>query len=200
MKEILLFMTGNKYFGLELPMVRSIHRPSSVMMKYGNQETSYLSDNGDNIPLCDFSMVIGEKTSPELVETKKLMFITVKNRTMALMVDKIERVVPAQSVHIEALPPVFRGKAAEWFPKVFWYDDRPVLLLNPEGMGYFEQPPIPPEVEQMFSHIVREDNLADMMMKSLDQALKASAMRGVERIQHILEGHGSKIKGKVSRT
>ncbi|NJL60299.1 MAG: hypothetical protein HC887_12370 [Desulfobacteraceae bacterium] len=83
MKEILLFITGNKYFGLELPMVRSIHRPSLAMMKYGDEGASYVSETGDDIPLCDFSMVIGEKNPPELIETKKLMFITARNRTMA---------------------------------------------------------------------------------------------------------------------
>jgi hypothetical protein len=137
-------------------------------------------------------MVIGEKDSPELIETKKLMFITVRNRMMALMVDKIERVVPAQSGQIRPLPRIFGVKAAEWFPKVFWYEDRPVLMLNPEA-GYSDKTPIPDEVEEMLHHIVREDTIADMMMKSLDNALKASAQRGAERIRHILEGHARQI-------
>lgn len=192
MKEILLFITGNKYFGLELPMVRSIHRPSSAMMKYGHKGASYVSESGDAVPLCDFSMLIGEKYSPAPIESKKLMLITVRNKVMALMVDRIERVVPAQSGQIRPLPKIFGVKAAEWFPKVFWYENRPVLMLNPEA-GYADKTPISEEVEEMLHHIVREDAIADMMIKSLDHALKASAQRGAERIRHILEGHAKPI-------
>ncbi|NJL60298.1 MAG: hypothetical protein HC887_12365 [Desulfobacteraceae bacterium] len=67
-----------------------------------------------------------------------------------------------------------------------------MLMLNPEA-GYADRTPVTEEVDEMLHHIVREDAIADMMMKSLDNALKASAQRGAERIRHILEGHARQI-------
>jgi hypothetical protein len=186
MKEILLFIACDKYFGLELPLIRSIHRVIPALIKQEDDGIKYMIKGGD-IPLCDFSAVLGERVRN--THGKKIMIISVRNQAMSLMVDRVERVVSAQIGQIESLPSIFKGKAAEWFPKVLWYEEHPILLLNPDGMGYIRQPELPVGLEQMVSHIFRENAVADIMVKGLSQALKDSASHGAERIRDILERH-----------
>lgn len=192
MKEILLFTAGGKHFGIELPLIRSIHRAIPSMMKQDGHDTAYVI-NDEDVPLCDFSEVLGEKSiSADNTGGKKIVIVSVCNRAMALMVDRIDRVVSVRSGQIELLPSIFKGKAAEWFPRVLWHEERPFLLLNPDGMGYVRHPVLPEGLESMVNQIVREDAVADILVRGLSQALKNSAAHGVERIRDILEGHSRK--------
>jgi chemotaxis signal transduction protein len=189
MKEILLFTAGGKHFGLELPLIIGIHRAIPSMMKQDGNNATYMINDAD-VPLCDFSEVLGEKGGN--TGGKKIVLVSVCNRAMALMVDRVDRVVSARSEQIELLPSIFKGKAAEWFPKVLWHEERPFLLLNPDGMGYVRHPVLPEGLESMVNQIVREDAVADILVRGLSQALKTSVAHGVERIRDILEGHDRK--------
>lgn len=191
MKEILLFTAGGKHFGLELPMLRSIHRAMPSMIRHDGHDAAYMI-NDENVPLCDFSEVLGEKSMSENTVGKKIMIVSVCDRAMALMVDRIDRVVSVRPDQIELLPLIFKGKATQWFPKVLWYEERPFLLLNPDGMGYVRHPVLPDGLELMMNQIVRKDAVADIMVRGLSQALKNSVVHGVDRIREILEGHGKK--------
>ncbi|GEM_PF-3035671 len=191
MKEILLFTAGGKHFGLELPMLRSIHRAMPSMIRQDGHDAAYMI-NDEDVPLCDFSEVLGEKSISENAVGKKIVIVSVCDQAMALMVDRIDRVVSVHSGQIELLPSIFKGKATQWFPKVLWLEERPFLILNPDGMGYVRHPVLPDGLELMMNQIVRKDAVADILVRGLSQALKNSVAHGVDRIREILEGHGKK--------
>ncbi|GEM_PF-3467154 len=164
MNELLLFHAGNRQFGVELPLVRSIqgakslceepaegeHEPSDAGLSvqknadFNNTDCtppptwnhSYvrMPDAESPIPIYDLSAILGGSLPSESSENRKVMFVVVQDHPIALKVDRVERVISVEKDRIESLSPVFAGNSLTWFPRVLKQDDNLILLLNPGGI------------------------------------------------------------------
>lgn len=161
MNELLLFHAGNRQFGVALPLVRSIQGAKSLFEEPADGEHEP-SDAGQKrnfctppprcshsyvripeaefpVPIYDLSAILGDGLPSESSENKKVMFVSVRDHSIALKVDRVERVISVEKDRIESLSPVFRGYALNWFPRVLKQNDSLILLLNPGGILGIEE-------------------------------------------------------------
>ena len=136
MQTLVLFQIGARQFGMDMPLVESIHRARSL---FGEQSEQTLNDtlelNGEEIVLCDLPSLLGEEESSRDMAKKKVMLVKSGDHSMALIVDRVDGVISVETDLLAPLPPVFQGPALACFPRALARDDDLVLLLEPEGMS-----------------------------------------------------------------
>jgi len=136
---LVLFQVGNRKFGLDMPLIKSIHQGSAFFSgQTGENPGVALELDGKEIPLCDLSAILGEGRTSHDLRSKKVMLVESKGNSLALMVDSVDGVVSVESDQIEPLPPIFKGQALACFPRVLRQEENLVLLLSPEGMEGIE--------------------------------------------------------------
>jgi chemotaxis signal transduction protein len=204
MNELLLFHAGNRQFGVDLPLVRSIqgakslceepadgeHEPSDAEQKCNfctppptwNHSYVRMPDAESLIPIYDLSAILGGSLPSESSENRKVMFVVVRDHPIALKVDRVERVISVEKDRIESLSPVFAGNALTWFPRVLKQDDNLILLLNPGGIlgieeEYYEDAGDPKE-DDLFQPQEMPDEVANYSRVSD----AVSDIRGVENL------------------
>ena len=134
MERLIFFQVGNVQFGLDMSLTRSIETASTLLAKQpGLYNGGALVLDGDEIPLYDFTRVFGDSVSSQGHETKKVMLVQAKKQLVAMVVDRVERVLEVESDQIEPLPPIFHGPARICFPRVLKREEHLILILNPEG-------------------------------------------------------------------
>jgi chemotaxis signal transduction protein len=135
MQTFVLFQIGERQFGMDMPLVESIHRARSL---FGEQSGETLNNtmelNGEKIVLCDLPTLLGQEESPRDLAKKKVMLVKSGDHSMALIVDRVDGVISVETAQLAPLPGVFEGPALACFPRALARDDDLVLLLEPEGM------------------------------------------------------------------
>ena len=136
MQTLVLFQIGERQFGMDMPLVESIHRARSL---FGEQSEETLNNmlelNGEEIVLCDLPSLLGEEESSRDLAKKKVMLVKSGDHSMALIVDRVDGVISVDTDQVAPLPCVFEGPALACFPRALASDDDLVLLLEPEGMS-----------------------------------------------------------------
>jgi chemotaxis signal transduction protein len=136
MQTLVLFQIGARQFGMDMPLVESIHRARSL---FGEQSGETLNDtlelDGEEIVLCDLPSLLGEEGSSHDLAKKKVMLVKSGDHSMALIVDRVDGVISVEADLLAPLPRVFEGPALACFPRALARDDDLVLLLEPEGMS-----------------------------------------------------------------
>lgn len=159
MNEVLLFLIGNREYGLNLPIVKSIHGEdafaeayteketrASGMQPYTNRTEIRFSNTGFSVPLYNLPAILNEDSLSGMEKglavtpTKgKVMLLELGDHSLAMKVDRIEGVVSLESGQIESLSPFFRGASLDCFPQVIRIDGRLILLLDPKGIESLEK-------------------------------------------------------------
>ena len=136
MSMFVLFQVGDRQFGVDMPLVRSIQR-AGAFFKERSGETlgNTLEVDGEEILLCDLPSFLGQNASSHALVKKKVMLVKSRKHALALIVDRVDGVLSVESEQLAPLPPVFEGPALACFPRVLARDDDLVLLLEPEGMS-----------------------------------------------------------------
>lgn len=136
MQSLVLFQVGDRQFGVDMPLVRSIQR-AGALFKERSGETlgKRLEVDGEEILLCDLPSFLEQKEPSHDLASKKVMVMKSGDHTMALIVDRVDGVVSVENEQLAPLPHVFEGPAFVCFPRVLARDDDLVLLLEPEGMS-----------------------------------------------------------------
>jgi len=135
MKELLLFQAGNIQFGLNLPLVKSIHNVNARIEEQAGRSHKLLQVmDGEEFPLYDLPSILGDVTSSGDPMSQKVILVEAHEHPIALGVDRVERVVSVNSDRIQPLPPIFKGLSLSCFPQVLKHEDELILLLNPEGI------------------------------------------------------------------
>ena len=136
MKELLLFQAGNIQFGLDLPLVKSIHSVNARFAEQAGRSHRLVQVmDGEEFPLYDLPTIFGDVTSSGDPMSQKVILVEAQEHPIALGVDRVERVVSVNSDRIQPLPPIFKGLPLSCFPKVLKHEDELILLLNPEGIS-----------------------------------------------------------------
>ena len=216
MKELLLFQIGNRQFGLDLPLVRSIHGASAFFeeqVKDGDSRVPMVRFQFEDMPLYDLSVILGEELCRQEVkmgssataqtqpsppsyeqENKKVMLVSAQGRLLALKVDRIERVVSASSDQIETLSPIFKGAALDWFPRVLKQDRQLILLLNPEGIRWDAAEKSKSdalsdefrELENTLTRMMREEEMAKFVLHVSSKILEKMVARRIGKVEKTL--------------
>jgi len=214
MKELLLFQVGNRQFGLDLPLVRSIHGASAFFEKQvndGDSRVPMVRFQFEDMPLYDLSAILGEdlcrqemkmgssatsQTQPPSYdpENKKVMLVSVQGSLVALKVDRIERVVSVTSDQIEAISPVFKGTALDWFPRVLKQEKQLILLLNPDGIRWdaakkSEADALSDEfreLENALTRMMREEEMAKFVLHVSSKILEKMVARRIGKVEKTL--------------
>lgn len=140
MKEVLLFQINELLFGIDLPRVRSIHRVGSI---FGSQDLKADGDvhmiEGEVMPLYDMSILFSKRMSQIEIQNRKLMLVDTRDACLAMMVDKIGRVVTVDEDKIIPLPPVFKAASLKCFPQLMVSDEDIIPIVSPEGIDWVRQ-------------------------------------------------------------
>jgi chemotaxis signal transduction protein len=132
MQRLVVFQIGNRQLGVNMELTGSIETAAGLLE---HQESDVLMINGEEVPLYDLAAVFGNAPSSLGPESRKVMLIRTRERRLALIVDRVDRVIEAESGEIAPLPPVFTGPALACFPRVLVRDGALIPLLSPEGMA-----------------------------------------------------------------
>lgn len=214
MKELLLFQVGNRQFGLDLPLVRSIHGARAFFEEQpedGDSQVPMVRFQFEDMPLYDLSALLGGALSRQKMqwgtdapspvprpndsddpEHQKVMLVAVQGRLVALRVDRIERVVSVAGDQIEPLSPVFKGPALDWFPRVLRHDNQLILLLNPDGIRWDAArktdalPDDLGELENILTRMVREEEMARFILHLSTKIMKQKVARKIGKVEKIL--------------
>lgn len=155
--RLLLFQAGNRDFGMNIGLIRSIHGQNAFV-----EEEAKIRLPGTDIfiPLYNLSVMLeadhlsGKREEqdaslnllPErgriLTETvsagseagSRIMLLNVNEDSIALKADRILGVISVKPGDIAQLSPIFRGPSLDCFPQVLKKDGRLILLINPEGI------------------------------------------------------------------
>jgi chemotaxis signal transduction protein len=132
MQRLVIFQIGNRQLGVNMELTGSIEAAAGLLDQQGS---NVLMINGEEVPLYDLAAVFGNAPSSLGPESRKVMLVRTRERRLALVVDRVDRVIEAESEEIAPLPPVFTGPALACFPRVLVRESELILLLNPEGMA-----------------------------------------------------------------
>jgi chemotaxis signal transduction protein len=136
MQRLVLFHVGDNQFGIDMAVTRSIETAGRLLGEQpGAADKRSLTVDGEEVPLFDLSTMLGGATSSCDPQGRKVMLVRSGGHHVALIVDRVDRVTEVGSGRIAPLPPVFRGPALAWFPRVLMQEDRLVLVLSPEGIA-----------------------------------------------------------------
>lgn len=134
-KELLLFQVGAMQLGMDLSSVRSIQSVPDIASKQVEKHNRFVPLNvNQDISLYNLLAILGDENSSADSENEKLIVVNAHNRSVGLIVERVDRVVKVNMNRIEPLSPIFRGPALSCFPKVLKHEGRLVLLLAPQGM------------------------------------------------------------------
>jgi hypothetical protein len=92
-----------------------------------------LTGNQD-VSVCNLLAILGDENSSANSENEKLILVNAHNRTVGLIVERVDQVVKVDIDRIEPLSPIFKGPALSCFPRVLKHEGRLVLLLAPQVM------------------------------------------------------------------
>lgn len=135
MRTLVLFQVGDRHFGLDMPLARSIESASAFLAEQsGNIRQDMLVMDGAEMPVYDLTAFLGETTSLHDPANRKVVIVKNQDRLLALVVDRVHHVIEVERELIEPLPPVFKGPALKCFPWVLRQQDNLVPILNPEGI------------------------------------------------------------------
>jgi chemotaxis signal transduction protein len=135
MKELLLFQVGALQLGMDLSLVRSIQGAPGIASKQVEKYNRFAPlTEGQDISLYNLSAILGDENSSADPENEKLIVVNAKDKPVGLIVERVDRVVKADTDRIEPLSPIFQGPALSCFPRVFKHEGRLVLLMTPQGM------------------------------------------------------------------
>ena len=132
MQRLVIFQIGNRQLGVNMELTGSIEAAAGLLDQQGS---NVLMINGEEVALYDLAAVFGNAPSSLGPESRKVMLVKTRERRLALVVDRVDRVIEAESEEIAPLPPVFTGPALACFPRVLVRESELILLLNPEGMA-----------------------------------------------------------------
>jgi hypothetical protein len=135
MKELLLFQVGAMQLGMDLSSVRSIQSVPGIASKQVEKHNRFVPLKVDqNVSVYNLLAILGDENSSADSGNEKLIMVNVHNRSVGLIVERVDRVVKMDMNRIEPLSPIFRGPALSCFPRVLKHEGRLVLLLAPQGM------------------------------------------------------------------
>jgi len=174
MKELLLFQAGKFQFGLNLPLVKSIHSVNARFAEQAGRSHRLMQVmDGDEFPLYDLPSILKDETSSGDPIGQKVIMVEAHEHPIALGVDRVERVVSVNSDRIHPLPLIFKGLPLSCFPQVLKHEDELILLFNPEEIENLE-PEIPdtetymPKLEAVKSSLEAKENPGPMAQTALD--------------------------------
>lgn len=168
MKKLVLLEIRGKLYGLELRLVRGIHKANTLIEQFSVGGDMYVREpDGENMPLFDLSAIL----DGSLVEGPpggEIVLVNLETHSLGLKVGKVNRVVSVEPGRIEPLPSVFRQPSLSCFPHVLKHEGELVLLLDPEGIeGLDFEFLIPeyrkPEPEVRETETSREDDIIELM-------------------------------------
>lgn len=143
MKELLLFQAGNIEFGLNLPLVNSIHSVNARFAEQAGRSHKLVQVmDGEEFPLYDLPSILADEISSGDPMSQKVIMVEAHEHPIALGVDRVKQVVSVSSDRIHPLPLIFNGLSLSCFPRVLKHEDELILLLNPEEIENLE-PKIP---------------------------------------------------------
>ena len=148
MEKLLLFRIGNRQFGMNLPLIRSIYKTDAFFEKKAekrgsdemvqvpdlNQQSETLFIDGKEIPLYDLSLLLSEGSAVSDSDGERVMLIDIHGHFIAIKVDRVANVVSVAGDRIEPLPPVFGNPSLIYFPRVLKQADTLILILDPDGI------------------------------------------------------------------
>ena len=139
MRELLLFQAGDGKLALDLPLVKGIDRlnPRYVEQAGGSKRLMQIVD-GIEIPLYDLSTMFDPVKASDDPNGQKAILVDIPDHSLALGVDRVERVISVDSNRIEPLPPIFKGQPLSCFPLVLKHEGALILLVNPARMESVE--------------------------------------------------------------
>jgi len=136
MQMLVLIQVGDRQFGVDMHIVRRIHRASDLFEEQSGETLgNTLELDGEEILLCDLPSVLGQEESSRNLASKKVMLVKSRDHAMALIVDRVDGVISVEPDRLAPLPRVFEGPAFTCFPRALTQDNDLVLLLDPEGMS-----------------------------------------------------------------
>ena len=135
MKELLLFQVGTMQFGIDLRRISSIQaiKPSDDEQSQDGRGSDQIA-NSQKTELYDLLSFFDQEAIPRASESRKMIMVEVDGNPIGLIVDHVDRVVAVDKSWIKSLPSVCDGPAMMCFQGVLKYEDRFLLLLNPDGI------------------------------------------------------------------
>jgi chemotaxis signal transduction protein len=135
MQRLVLFNVGNCQLGVDMSATAGVESATSLL---GENETSSRKNtviiDSEEIPVCDLSDMLGDSPASHDPGNRKVMLLRTQGDTLALLVDRVDRVIEVKDQNILPLPPIFKGVAHACFPRVLIQEGQLVLVLSPEGM------------------------------------------------------------------
>jgi chemotaxis signal transduction protein len=190
MRELMKFSVNGRFFAVELRTVKAIHRQADLIEHHPSPEKNPGHRRMVNLPegyaafIFDLRKLFqglpeaiqnGETTQAQ--PTDKMIITEHSGYVLALQVDHVEGVVQTDEPGIEPLPPVFRGKSLQWFPKILHIGQELILLFNPEELVKQVQHEEEFEkkvgwLQSLFSEAIHEETLEEMMSRSVQTRLR----------------------------
>jgi len=135
MKELLFFQVGAMQLGMDLSSVRSIQSVPGIASKQVEKHNRFVPLKVDqDVSVYNLLAILGDENSSADSGNEKLIMVNAHNRSVGLIVERVDRVVKVDMNRIEPLSPIFRGPALSCFPRVLKHEGKLVLLLAPQGM------------------------------------------------------------------
>ena len=135
MKKLLLFQVGIMQFGIDLPLISSIQPMQQINVAQPENENRLIPNfDGRETELYDLLSLFDKEAPSSVSDNQKIIMVEAGGILLGMIVDQVDRVIAVDSKRIELLSPIFNGPALICFQGVVKYDDRLLLIVNPEGI------------------------------------------------------------------
>ena len=193
MKKLVLLEIRERLYGLELHLVRGIHKANTLIEEVSVGGDMYVREpDGENMPLFDLTAILGRAPieGPSLGE---IVLVNLETRSLGLKVGKVNRVVSVDDDRIEPLPSVLREPSLSCFPQVLKHEGELVLLLDPEGIEGLDFEFLVPEYRKHEPRVVEipeEDEIIE-----LTEVIEATPKQE-EIPAHLIRGPVAKLRAE----
>jgi len=131
-EAVILFTVANQMFAISADAVQEIRSTDSLAGSANEIEQPEISKVRHTLERAHrISYVVNACEHLRLRVTRPTLVLILRQMRVAVLVDRIERMVEIAAVH--ALPRAFNGEERTWYRGLAYVDDQVIPVMNPKG-------------------------------------------------------------------
>ena len=131
-QQLVVFSLGDEEYALPITHVQEIIRyaaPRAVASEVP-WIRGVISLRGKIVPVCDLAARLEVTARPDGDEQRNIVIVETSSGTAGVIVDDVEEVLTVEDTQLDSVP----GAGSELIEAIAKFDDRLVILLNPDGV------------------------------------------------------------------